>query len=278
MHGLGNDFILVDGRDNLPGNPGEIAIKICDRHTGVGADGLIVAVTSEMADVGMRIYNADGSEAEMCGNGIRCFARFVFEEKMVASTEFTVETLAGIMQPVLITGDTGSVERVVVDMGIPVMDSREIPVVHQSERFINVPVSIGGKHYHLSAIRMGVPHTVVYVDDIEAVDIAGVGAAIEKHPLFPQKTNVNMVQVINSKRLRVRTWERGVGVTLACGTGCCASAVISHITGRVDARRGVEVELPLGIMTVRWDQRDGHVYMEGPAENICKGIWLEDKK
>lgn len=275
MHGLGNDFIVVDGRDNYITNPPVISQKMCNRHTGVGADGFIIIEPSSSADIRMRYFNSDGSEGEMCGNGIRCFARFVVEKGIVKKTDFTVETLGGIMKPVVIMDDKGRFEGVVVDMGIPALNPGKIPVNFNGEIFMDIPVDIEGKSYRLSSVLMGVPHTVVYMDSLKDVDVEGVGRIIETHPLFPSKTNVNFVQVDSRKKIKVRTWERGAGKTLACGTGCCSAVVISSILDKTDKK--VEVELPLGNLIIEWCE-DGHVYMQGPAVSICRGIWFDEVK
>lgn len=272
MHGLGNDFIIVDCRERIPDRPEEMSIEICSRHTGVGADGLILVTHSDKAEIGMRIFNSDGSQAEMCGNGIRCFAKYVYEEGIIRNTGFTVDTLAGIMRPELVLGNGGSVKSVIVDMGIPVLDPQNIPVITDSEIFLDVPVEVDGENLSLSTIGMGVPHTVIYVDGTEKVDIEKQGKAVENHQLFPYKTNVNFVRVNNRKSIEVRTWERGAGKTLACGTGCCSAVVVSSLLDKTD--REVEVELPLGNLKINWSY-NGRVYMEGPAENICTGTWLK---
>jgi len=270
MHGLGNDFIVVDGRKEVIDNPSAVSQEICNRHTGVGADGFIIAAPSNRADVRMRYFNSDGSEGEMCGNGIRCFARYVVEEYIVKGTDITVETLAGIMKPVVVMDERGDVKSIIVDMGKPILDPGEIPVDYQADRFLDIPVQIEGKNYMLSSVGMGVPHTVVYTDSLENVDVEGLGMVIENHAIFPRKTNVNFVQVENRNKIKVRTWERGAGKTLACGTGCCSSVVVSSLVGKTDKK--VEVELPLGKLTVEWHE-NGQVYMEGPAVNICRGVW-----
>ncbi len=268
MHGLGNDFVIIDGRNETIGNPENLSKLVCDRHTGVGADGLIIAYGSDRADIRMDIYNSDGSRAEMCGNGLRCFAQYVYQERMVSSKAFTVDTLAGIMKPGLILDENGRVAGVVVDMGSPTFAPSDIPVVFNGEKFIDVPVEIENRVYKVSAIRMGVPHSIVYVDNMEEIDIKSIGSSIENHSLFPQKTNVNFVQVIDSQAIKVRTWERGAGSTLACGTGSCAAVVISALLGRTS--RNVRVQLQLGELKIDWRQ-DGRVFMEGGAEDVFSG-------
>ncbi len=270
MHGLGNDFVLVDGRKEIIENPGSVCRRICDRHTGVGADGFIIVLPSDRADIRMRYFNSDGSEGEMCGNGIRCFARFVVEQRIVKDTDFTVETLGGIMKPAVVMDSDGSIKSVVVDMGEPVFDPGRIPVNHVGDNFLEIPVDVGGECTRMSAVLMGVPHTVVFTDHIDRVNVEGLGMKVERHALFPAGTNVDFVQVWDRGRIKVRTWERGAGKTLACGTGCCAAVVVSSLLGKTD--RKVKVELPLGSLLIEWRQ-NGHVYMEGPAEIICSGVW-----
>ncbi|MBA1333779.1 MAG: Diaminopimelate epimerase [Firmicutes bacterium] len=273
LHGLGNDFIVVDCREKPIQDPAAVSTKICDRHTGVGADGLIMVTQSEKADLGMRIFNSDGSEAEMCGNGIRCYAKYVFEEGITNRTEFTVDTLAGIMQPRLILSGDGCVEAVVVDMGQPSINPGDIPVNTDRESFLEERLSIDGREITASTIGMGVPHTVLYVDAFDGEDyIRRIGKAVENHPVFPCKTNVNFVRIIDRRNIEVRTWERGAGRTLACGTGCCSAVVVSSLLNKTD--RVVDVTLALGRLKVEWKD-DGRVFMTGPAENVCRGIWLK---
>lgn len=262
MHGLGNDFIMLNEMQDCGDEYIALAKQICHRRTGIGADGLIIALPSEIADIRMRIINADGSEAEMCGNGIRCFAKYVYELGLVDKIEFTVETLAGIMSPKLhLNGD--KVDQVVVDMGKPSFAMDLIPM--KGETSINRSLNINGKEIEISAVLMGVPHAVVFVEDIEAVDLAKLGREIEINAVFPKKTNVNFVEIIDSKNIKVRTWERGAGATLACGTGSCASVVISHLLNKT--ADDVDVHLYLGKLKVKI-AADKTVFMTGPASEI----------
>lgn len=270
MHGLGNDFILVDCRETQLIDPAGFARSICNRHTGVGADGLILAVESDKADIGMLIFNSDGSQAEMCGNGIRCFAKYAYDQRMITYGDFTVDTLAGIMAPELVFGIDGSVDSVVVDMGKPVLEPSRIPATTENESFINVPLDTEYGRFYVSAVRIGVPHAVVFVDEFKELSIEEAGKAIENHPSFPMKTNVNFVKVDSRRQIQVRTWERGAGKTLACGTGCCSSVVVSSILGNTD--REVTVKVLLGELGIRWDVSD-NIYMKGPAEFVCSGSW-----
>lgn len=264
MHGLGNDFIVFT--DKVEGQTKDYAAaarKWCDRHTGIGADGLIIITTSDVADVRMRIINADGSEAEMCGNGIRCFAKYAYEQGEVKGTSFTIETLAGIMKPTL-TVENGLVTRVTVDMGKPFFAPKEIPMLTEQpmDKVKQYPITIDGQKLLVSSVLMGVPHTEVYVDDVSTIDVTQMGPKIEKYKAFPKGTNVNFVEVVDKNHIKIRTWERGAGATLACGTGSCGSAVMSYENGYTD--RNVDVELYLGTLHIEYKE-DGTVLMTGPA-------------
>ena len=259
MHGLGNDFVVIT--DLTGGNTDytDLAKRLCHRQTGIGADGLMVVVASDVADTRMRIINADGSEAEMCGNGIRCFAKYAYERGLVAKETFTIETLAGIMKPTLHIKN-GKVEQVTVDMGKPSFASKDIPMVADLPEVMNFPITVDDVEYKVSSLLMGVPHTEVFVDDVTKVPLLTLGPAIEKHELFPQGTNVNFVQVVDDSHIKVRTWERG-----ACGTGCCGSVVMAHKNGFTG--REVDVEVYLGVLHIRYAD-DGTVFMTGPAAEV----------
>lgn len=266
LHGLGNDFIVFFDKDGRHKDYSELAKKLCHRQTGIGGDGLIVAVPSEVADICMRIINGDGSEAEMCGNGVRVFAKFVYETGLVKKTEMTVETLAGIMKPTL-TIEADKVTLVCVDMGKPTFAPQAIPMKVDGMTGFHQSIEIDGESYRVHAVLMGVPHTQVFVDSVEAVPLTLLGPKLEKHPMFPKGTNVNFVEVVNRKHVKVRTWERGAGATLACGTGSCASALTAYELGYTE--RQVEVELYLGSLYIDYNE-DGTVYMTGPAETSFK--------
>ncbi|MEZ0537819.1 diaminopimelate epimerase [Caldicellulosiruptoraceae bacterium PP1] len=272
MHGLGNDFIVLDVRQSPDKDYNSLAIKMCDRHLGIGADGLLLVLNSDKADIKMRIINSDGSEAEMCGNGIRCFAKYVFERGIVRKEKFTVETLAGIMEPELILDEVGLVEKVKVNMGSPDFNPQNIPMLLDSKDAINVPIEVDGKEYKITSILMGVPHTMLFVDDINNIDIHALGPKIEKHKLFPKKTNVNFVEVKDNQNIIVRTWERGAGATMACGTGSCASVIASHLNGYT--QRKANVHLYAGILNIEWTE-DNIVYMTGPATEVFVGEYIE---
>jgi diaminopimelate epimerase len=266
MHGLGNDFILMDEIDPSRFDLEELAITLCDRHQGIGADGIILILPSEIADVKMRIINSDGSEANMCGNGIRCFAKYVDDNQINAATSFTIETGAGIMIPELIVED-GKVLAVKVNMGSPNLERSAIPMTGAAGTVINEPINVSGKEYIVTSMLMGVPHTVVFVENLNDTDIVTIGRQIEKDPVFPKGTNVNFVEVINNHEIKLRTWERGAGSTLACGTGSCASAVASCLNGKTG--KVVTVHLTLGDLLIEWI--DGTVYMTGSANHVFTG-------
>lgn len=276
VHGLGNDFVLVDctrqpllplDRDDLLA---EAARRICHRHFGVGADGLVLILPSEKAQLRMRIFNPDGSEPEMCGNAIRCFARYAYEKGLVKEEEITVETLAGIIRPRVVAQD-GKVVGVRVDMGEPRLERHLIPMNGPPGRVVNELLEVGDRSYRVTAVSMGNPHCVIFTDDASAVPLAEVGPLIENHPAFPARTNVEFVQVVNSREIIMRVWERGAGETLACGTGACASAVAAVLNGYTERR--VAVHLAGGDLLIEWEDNN-HVYMTGPAEFVFTGELL----
>ncbi|MDK2820715.1 MAG: diaminopimelate epimerase [Clostridia bacterium] len=273
MHGLGNDFVLVNTMEekNL-GDLSKLAQKICHRRFGVGADGLILVLPSSKAHLRMRIFNPDGSEPEMCGNGIRCFARFAYEAGLVSEKEFEVETLAGIIKPRLIF-DANEVSGIRVDMGEPRFKREEIPVSGTGDSFVvNEPVSVEDETWHGTCVSMGNPHCVFFVEDVGKAPVTVVGPKVEKHSLFPQHTNVEFIEVVNKEELKMRVWERGAGETMACGTGACASAVAGVLTGRTN--RKVTVHLAAGDLLIEWSETNNHVYMTGPAVEVFKGDYL----
>ncbi len=268
--GCGNDFVLIDCRESEPADYAKLAIKVCDRHYGVGADGILVVLPSALpdADFRMRIFNTDGSEAEMCGNGIRCFARYLYDEGITKKTEFGVETGAGVLVPRIILED-GKVTGVRVDMGEPILEGDKIPVTgYGMNRVINEPITVQGKEYHMTCVSMGNPHCVVFVEDAENFPIYEVGTHFEHHEAFPRKTNTEFVEVKDRSHVRMRVWERGAAVTLACGTGSCATAVAGVLNDKTD--RKVEVELDGGKLLVEWTPNN-HVFMTGPAELVFTG-------
>jgi diaminopimelate epimerase len=273
MHGLGNDFILINclerklPEQTLP----DLARRICDRHFGVGSDGLILALPSRVASFRMRIFNSDGSEAEMCGNGLRCFASFVREEGLTSERQLLVETLAGVRKTHL-TVKGGKVESVRVDMGAPLLDRKDIPVKGDGPRAVGEKMKLMGERIEATCLSMGNPHCVIFVDKVDTFPVEKVGPAVENHNLFPRRTNVEFVQVISASELRMRVWERGAGETLACGTGASAAVVAGNLTGRTG--RKAMVHLRGGDLSVEWSASDDHVYMTGPVETVFRGEWL----
>lgn len=266
MHGLGNDFILMDEIDPVKYDLAALAIRLCDRHQGIGADGIILILPSEIADVKMRIINSDGSEANMCGNGIRCFAKYVYDNQINTAKSFTIETGAGVMIPEIIVED-GKVLFVKVNMGAPDLERSAIPMTGVAGHVINEPLTVNGNVYNITSLLMGVPHTIVFVDHLDQTDIVSIGRQIEKNPVFPKGTNVNFVEVINDHEIKLRTWERGAGSTLACGTGSCASAVAALLNRKTG--KEVTVHLTLGDLFIEWI--DGIVYMTGSANHVFTG-------
>ncbi|MGE5426672.1 MAG: diaminopimelate epimerase [Methylococcaceae bacterium] len=267
MHGLGNDFIFLNDIDLNKYNLQTLAVHLCNRNSGIGADGIVLILPSKKADVRMRIVNADGSEADMCGNAIRCFAKLVYESGMIKKETFTIETFAGIIVPELIIHND-KVKAIRVDMGEPKLKRPDIPMTgKKTATAINVPIKAGKKTYTVTSLLMGVPHTIVFVEDLDKVDLPLVGRLIEKNAAYPKGTNVNFVQVINPNEIKVRTWERGAGSTLACGTGSCASVVASVLNERTEKQ--VTVHLALGDLFIEWT--DKNVMMTGPAMNVFSG-------
>jgi len=262
MHGTGNDIILFDCLKQTISNPPHTARKLCNRHTGIGADQLILLLKSRKADFAMRIFNSDGSEAEMCGNGIRCLANYIKHAKISQKKEFQIETLAGI-RPVKFIGK--SVE---VNMGEPIMKGKEIPV-NLSGRVVNRPIKVDSKEFRITCISMGNPHCIIFNDDLDNFDIDRFGPQIETAPTFPKKTNVSFVNVLSKKEIHIRVWERGSGETLSCGTAACASAIASVLNSYTD--RKVTAHLPGGKIDIDWRTKDNHVYMKGPADIVYFG-------
>lgn len=267
MHGLGNDFIFFENPGQIEMDYSRMAIRMCHRQLGIGADGIIAVLPSEVADLRMRIINADGSEANMCGNAIRCFAKYAFERGLVQTTISRIETFAGIIIPEVIE-EMGKVVAVRVNMGVPDIRRTAVPMLGDELAAINVMLPIGENEINFTSILMGVPHTMIFVENVESVDLKSIGPMVEKHPFFPKGTNVNFVEVVNEGRVKVRTWERGAGATLACGTGSCASAVASVLNEHTG--RNVTVELQHGELEIEWTE-DGTVFMTGPAEESFSG-------
>ena len=268
MHGLGNDYVYVNCMSQEIENPSQVVKFVSDRHFGVGSDGLVLILPSKIADFRMRMFNSDGSEADMCGNAIRCVGKYVYDNGMTDKTTIKIETLAGI-KTLEMTVEKGKVALVKVDMGEPILDPRSIPVKSEKERFISEPVAVDGEVYKVTCVSMGNPHAVTYVDDVSSFPLEVVGPRMETHELYPRKINAEFVQVIDRNTLKMRVWERGAGETLACGTGACAVLVASVLNGV--SERKATVKLPGGDLIIEWDEKDGHVYMTGPAVKVFDG-------
>lgn len=266
MHGLGNDFILFESSEPERDFSRE-AIRLCHRQTGIGGDGIIAVLPSSRADLRMRIINCDGSEAEMCGNGIRCFAKYVYELGLIRRDTFTIETNAGIMRPRLLV-ERGKVTKVKVDMGEPKLDRKLIPMEGPGGMVIDEPLMVDGVPWRITSMNMTIPHTITFVPQVKEETVLTIGPKIEKHEKFPKRTNISFVQIIDEKTIRARTWERGAGATLACGSGACACAVASFLNGKTE--RNVTVKLLLGDLFIEYT-KDGTVYMTGPAEEAFRG-------
>ncbi len=273
MHGIGNDYLFVNCFEEMVENPERAAIVMSKPHFGAGADGLVLIEPSDGADFAMRIFNADGSEAEMCGNALRCIGKYVYDRGMTDKTELTIETGGGLKQ-LWLTAESGKVVRVKADMGTPELNPRNIPVDLPGELVLRHRLQILGQTWFITCVNMGNPHAVVFVRDPEVIDLPTIGPMIEHHPLFPRRTNVEFVRVIDRNILQMRVWERGAGETLACGTGACASLVAAVLGGH--ANRTVQMKLSGGNLQVQWSAEDNHVYQTGPAAFVYDGEWLGD--
>lgn len=270
MQGLGNDYVYVNCVENKLENASQIAIAVSDRHFGIGSDGLILINSSEVADFEMEMYNADGSRGEMCGNGIRCVGKYVYDYGLTDKTHVTIETLAGIKYLDLQV-ENGKVKQVRVNMGSPLLKPEEIPIALEGERVIDAPICIGNTEYSMTGVGMGNPHTVVFLEDIEQMKIEEIGPKFEYHSYFPNRVNTEFVKVIDRTHVKMRVWERGSGETLACGTGACAVAVACILNGLTE--EDVTVSLLGGDLQIQWDRKENIVYMTGPAEVVFDGEW-----
>ncbi len=273
MHGLGNDYVVIDNRDGKIGDKkaAELARKLCERRFSVGADGLLLVCNSKKADVKMRIFNADGSEAEMCGNGIRCFAKYCYENRIARKSELLVETLAGNKRTWL-TVENGLVQSVMVDMGVPVLERNKIPLLGQGT-FINQDLQVNGETYKATCLSVGNPHCVIFVDAVDDFPVPQVGSKIEHHPLFPKRTNVEFAQVLSEKEVKARVWERGCGETLACGTGACAAVVAGNLLKKLSGK--VRVHLLGGDLEVEYAER---LLLNGAAEKVFEGTLFNEEE
>jgi diaminopimelate epimerase len=284
MQGLGNDYVYVNCFEEKVTNPAKLAQAVSDRHFGIGADGLILISPSRKADVRMRIFNADGSEAEMCGNGIRCVAKYTYDHKLAKArgpfevpgqeplpASLKIETGNGILTVGLAVDKKGSVRQVCVNMGRPILDPKEIPVRVPAREVIEQPMQFQSRAYSMTCVSMGNPHAVFFRDDIDSLELDKIGPVIEHHDIFPNRTNAHFVQMLSHAEFKMRTWERGSGITLACGTGACACCVAAVLTKRAD--RLCTAHLPGGDLRLNWSEQDNCVYMTGPAVEVFEGVW-----
>ena len=275
MHGIGNDYIYINAfTEQLPEDLPALAVRMSDRRFGCGGDGIILIAPSRQADFRMRMFNCDGSESEMCGNGIRCVAAYCHDRGLTERTEFDIESGGAIKHMRLTLDAHGATATVRVDMGKPVTDGLSIPSVFSGDPVRMQPLTALGQTWPVTLVNMGNPHAVTFVEDPDTAPVTTVGPVLELDPAFPRKCNIEFVRVTDRGHIRMRVWERGAGETLACGTGACASAVASMLNGFTD--RAVEVALRGGNLTVEWSEQDGHVYMTGPATFVYDGLWLSD--
>jgi len=273
MHGLGNDYVYVSLFEQaLRTDPAELARRVSDRHFGIGGDGLILIMPSEKAHARMRMFNADGSEGEMCGNGVRCVARYLHDHGLAQANPLTIETGRGILTLDLEIAQ-GKVERVRVDMGQPIFDPGLIPTTLEGNPPLDVPLEVEGRMLFVTAVSMGNPHAVIYVDRLAAIAVDRLGPALEVHPAFPRRVNVHFVEVLSPSEVRMQTWERGSGITLACGTGACAVCVAGALSGRTG--RTILAHLPGGDLELSWPDDQASVVMTGPATEVFSGDWPE---
>ena len=269
MEGLGNDYIYIDAINQNIENRSELAVKLSDRHFGIGGDGIILICESKVADFRMQMFNNDGSEAEMCGNGIRCVGKFVYDEGLTDKKQVTIETLAGI-KVLDLNIENGKVKSVKVDMGEPILEAKKIPVVSDEMPVKNLNLNSCDKDFKFTCVSMGNPHAVTFIEEpVDEFDVCKYGRVLEVDKVFPKKVNVEFINIIDRKKIKMRVWERGTGETLACGTGACAATVAGILNGYTD--RKVTVELLGGYLEIEWNEEDNHVYMTGTATKIFKG-------
>jgi len=270
MHGIGNDYIYVNGFEEKIENPVEFAITWSDRHKGIGSDGLVLILPSTYCDFRMQMLNADGSEAEMCGNAARCIGKYVYEKGLTEKTNLTLETLSGIKRLELFLGKDNKVDRVTVDMGEPVLEASQIPVIFDTENVLNEMVHFSPSvQYRITTVSMGNPHAVIFTKNIHKINLPKIGSLIENASIFPRRTNVEFIEILASDRLNMRVWERGSGETLACGTGACAAVVAGILNGFCD--RKTTVKLLGGELVIEWNAFDNHVYLSGSATMVFEG-------
>lgn len=272
MHGAGNDYVYVNAfAERLPDDLAELSRKVSDRHFGIGGDGLILICPSERADARMRMFNADGSESEMCGNGIRCVAKYVYDHGIAAKDQLTIETGRGVLT-LQVFPERGKVQRVRVNMGEPILQSDLIPTTLSGDPPIQAPLEVGGRSLRVTCVSMGNPHCITFVDEVNDDWVHRIGPLIERHPVFPKRVNAEFIQIVSPREIIMRVWERGSGETLACGTGACASAVAGVLNGLTD--RTVLCHLPGGDLLLEWAE-SGEVLMTGPAVEVFSGEWPE---
>ena len=275
MHGLGNDYVYMDAIHQHIENESTLAQVVSNRNFGIGSDGLILICKSEKADFKMRMFNSDGSEAEMCGNGIRCVGKFVYDKGLTQKTEVTIETLAGI-KTLQLNVKEGKVETVKVDMGEPILEPNEIPVISEEKPVKNLKLKAEDKEFVFTCVSMGNPHAITIVENTKEFDVEKYGKVLEVDKAFPNKTNVEFIEIVDKNNIKMRVWERGAGETLACGTGACASVVACVLKNLTE--RNVNVELLGGKLEIEWNKIDNHVYMTGPAVTVFEGELIEDLK
>ena len=268
MQGLGNDYVYIDAINQDIEKESELALFVSDRHYGIGSDGLILICKSKIADFKMKMFNPDGSEAEMCGNGIRCVGKFVYDKGLTQKTLITIETLAGIKK-LKLNLENGKVKNVKVDMGEPILEAEKIPVCSDEKIIKNLKINVEDMEFNITAVSMGNPHAVVFIKNIEKFNVEKYGKQIENNILFPKRTNVEFVEIINKEKVKMRVWERGTGETLACGTGACATVVAGVLNNFIE--RKANVELLGGILEIEWNKEDNHIYMTGEAKTVFEG-------
>jgi diaminopimelate epimerase len=271
MHGAGNDYIYIDAQKEKIQNPSVLAVKLSDRHFGIGGDGLVLIHPSEKADFRMQMFNSDGSEAEMCGNAIRCVAKFAYDKKLTSKKTIAIETLSGIKNIDLIFDEAGKVTGATVDMGAPVFEPKLIPVNMDGDRIVNRPLEVDGKTYNITCVSMGNPHCAVFLDEIQSLDLNTLGPKFENHKVFPKRINAEFIKIIDRDNIELRVYERGAGETLACGTGACAAVVASYINGYTNNE--VNVSLKGGLLKIKYDNA---VIMTGNAVTVFEGemdVW-----
>lgn len=273
MHGLGNDYVYIDSINQTIENESSLAKFVSNRHFGIGSDGLILICKSDIADFQMRMFNSDGSEAEMCGNGIRCVGKFVYDKGLTDKTTVKIETLAGIKTLVLNTKD-GKVETARVDMGEPILEAEKIPVISKEQPVKNLELEAENKKFKFTCVSMGNPHAITIVENTKEFDVEKYGKILEVDKAFPKKANIEFAQIIDKENIKIRVWERGAGETLACGTGACATAVACNLNGLTG--RKVNIELLGGTLNIEWNEKDNHVYMTGPAVTVFDGELYEE--